>query len=1211
MDSDSDNGNEDAMRELHQRIHTAVAPDGRRLLTLNAVGPQLHILDHRFESVLTLTSPNSQSTSSSSHHAPDIASVRALHAHIDDDHRFLVAAAPTSSSDIHFWQEPRSSSLFQTKGRTWRQHSILTLLPDAPDAKPETITTFDLAVRKLPIPRDEPLRLQNLRNSNSRDAQPRTQVLALVGSTASLSLWSLSEVGAPSWKREWTRRTPARIVCATLIQDASLAAAFVENDTRAMIWSITAPHVGGSSGFRTPSRASGTTSAAESLHSPETSQQGAGAGEEKSKDRPVVRLIDRLQHSRALVSIEWRKPAEGPSARSDPLLITHTTDGTARIWATVIDQPLQFRLWSSVLANPSIPTRSITRRGATSDRKGKMPERVFYLGAQEITMAFRAHIWELEKEHMRAELGVEDFDLPEYNSSVAAGVEVPKDANGSDPDAVAKKRKKDRERDMRRTRLQRLQQIVSETPDMFLTHLEDGTLRITAVANIDRSPPTLFQSMTISHVLRLPRSSASAIVSARFIPMLTAPSIATLSPREDGASRSTGELLLVTDRGTELRYAVIPGLLFDGSPLGLKLKSVGRERRRRKGAVGEDVSNDTILPLYHPRMLRLAILSGNLSLARLAVIQLSERIRATDPEDMVEVPHFPPEAQAFATIRKSDAKQISTAEATDGSELVRLEEAREDIAEHGVGRRIEGLEEGQVAEILQLTEIIQNVEDQQKGLDYCGARFVAALKEAVTFSQLEPSTKSSTNKKKRSVRLCLSGSDAAWAAHSPHQAKLVQKVQDIHDGRLSWSAASGTSLFLWLRGPPETIRQHAESLARAQYTGGPEDEDQHDPTRCSMLYYALGKHKLVLNLWRQASWHPDSQKMVQFLQNDFSSPRWRTAALKNAFALMSKRKFELAGAFFMLGDSLKDAANVCVRNLEDVGLAVAVARIAEGRDDGPVLKGVLGGKLLPLALERGDRGLASLALGLLGERELESEVLVVRSLVDFVGRNAALRSVLGEAVIPTLQVHAGGNDLSALLLYNHLQTRPDHLRGNGDCEGEARKAVLEHAGELRRQGCDIFALRLVLDWNFPSAPKPTPAAAAGEGLSSIIEKTDGRRDIDDVGASSKAVGTKKFRVPPPAVAASDELSSSLWDSFDGPSPSAPVASASAPAPAPAPAAASVPPPTQTLESKAAAKEEEPKPAAKKKTGLGTLMKPTSATQPEQGGTEFDMSAFGF
>ena len=46
---------------------------------------------------------------------------------------------------------------------------------------------------------------------------------------------------------------------------------------------------------------------------------------------------------------------------------------------------------------------------------------------------------------------------------------------------------------------------------------------------------------------------------------------------------------------------------------------------------------------------------------------------------------------------------------------------------------------------------------------------------------------------------------------------------------------------------------------------------------------------------------PDTQavrneKLYTFLANDFSEPRWRSAALKNAFALLSKQQHELAAA---------------------------------------------------------------------------------------------------------------------------------------------------------------------------------------------------------------------------------------------------------------------------------------------------------------------------
>ena len=79
-------------------------------------------------------------------------------------------------------------------------------------------------------------------------------------------------------------------------------------------------------------------------------------------------------------------------------------------------------------------------------------------------------------------------------------------------------------------------------------------------------------------------------------------------------------------------------------------------------------------------------------------------------------------------------------------------------------------------------------------------------------------------------------------------------------------------------------------IARNEYMAG----DNRDPTACSLFYFALGKVKLVHGLWRQAAWHKEQQVMLKFLNNDFNEPRWRTAAQKNAFALLSKRRFGTA-----------------------------------------------------------------------------------------------------------------------------------------------------------------------------------------------------------------------------------------------------------------------------------------------------------------------------
>lgn len=56
------------------------------------------------------------------------------------------------------------------------------------------------------------------------------------------------------------------------------------------------------------------------------------------------------------------------------------------------------------------------------------------------------------------------------------------------------------------------------------------------------------------------------------------------------------------------------------------------------------------------------------------------------------------------------------------------------------------------------------------------------------------------------------------------------------------------------------------------------------------------------------------EKMTQFFKNNFSEDRWRKAALKNAFSLLGKQRFEQSAAFFLLAGSLKDAIEVLRNN---------------------------------------------------------------------------------------------------------------------------------------------------------------------------------------------------------------------------------------------------------------------------------------------------------
>jgi hypothetical protein len=132
----------------------------------------------------------------------------------------------------------------------------------------------------------------------------------------------------------------------------------------------------------------------------------------------------------------------------------------------------------------------------------------------------------------------------------------------------------------------------------------------------------------------------------------------------------------------------------------------------------------------------------------------------------------------------------------------------------------------------------------------------------------------------------MSWREITWAFHSDSQEILIDIVNRNCQGKMLWKQARESGIFMWLR-DPEAIKRQFEAIARNHYT----KTDQKDPVDCSLYYLALKKKNVLLGLWRMASWHKEQASTMKFLSNNFNEPRWKTAALKNAYALMGKHRF--------------------------------------------------------------------------------------------------------------------------------------------------------------------------------------------------------------------------------------------------------------------------------------------------------------------------------
>ncbi|SGZ33381.1 BQ5605_C041g11961 [Microbotryum silenes-dioicae] len=350
------------------------------------------------------------------------------------------------------------------------------------------------------------------------------------------------------------------------------------------------------------------------------------------------------------------------------------------------------------------------------------------------------------------------------------------------------------------------------------------------------------------------------------------------------------------------------------------------------------------------------------------------------------------------------------------------------------------------------------VQGKQRTLDLNGLRYLVALQSFTLKRETVPRNSDSLDR--------LANRYVIPAFHSECQTVLVEETGRIIGGtKLNWTTAKALGMFMWIR-DRELLTTQMEVVGRTEYMN-PNQADK-DPITAMLFFLAIGKKSAVTTLWRQASGNADQNTVLKFLSNDFELARWKTAARKNAFALLSKRRFgersAIAGlAFFLLGDSLKDAVNVCLRQLDDFQLAVAISRAYEG-DCGPVLKEVMELTVIPLAMRLHSRWLVSWAFWMMSDRQMAAYALVL-PFGDLFQRTS---------MTYTAPKVASYNDPYLAVLYQQIREPQKVLENSQDVVSES-DFVLRMARNLRRMGCHLLALDLVRNYSFAGQSALSPS----------------------------------------------------------------------------------------------------------------------------------------
>jgi hypothetical protein len=178
---------------------------------------------------------------------------------------------------------------------------------------------------------------------------------------------------------------------------------------------------------------------------------------------------------------------------------------------------------------------------------------------------------------------------------------------------------------------------------------------------------------------------------------------------------------------------------------------------------------------------------------------------------------------------------------------------------------------------------------------------------------------------------------------------------------------------------------------------------------------------------------------------------------------------EYATAFFLLADQLQDAVGVCLNQLKDLQLAIAITRVYEG-DQGPVLRKLLEEEVLTLAAKEGNRWLASWAFWMLHRRDMAVRALIVRG--PPVPCKERSRLTPGQTPVYTLLETPSSGDIKSksfltddpalVILYSQLRQKTlQTLRGASKVTPKVEwEFVLHNARLYDRMGCDLLGLDL-------------------------------------------------------------------------------------------------------------------------------------------------------
>lgn len=451
------------------------------------------------------------------------------------------------------------------------------------------------------------------------------------------------------------------------------------------------------------------------------------------------------------------------------------------------------------------------------------------------------------------------------------------------------------------------------------------------------------------------------------------------------------------------------------------------------------------LPLYHPQFLIQALLMSEINFVEDILVHLLKTLRTDesiqwdlkyDLSLLMKAPLDDKKRRAsWAGIRTGELDILASYNST----TVDL------LAEKLTKISIPLLTRHQQNTLLTVVNIVHELKEYVHSLDENGLKFVLELR--LFLSSLK--------------QPALSMRDISWALHSDQKEMLFGIVEKHYKGEFTWARAKRAGLVYWLH--RNKLTTLIESIARYEFG------QSRDPSGIvSLLFLAIKKKQVLVGLWKTI-YHPEREKLLKFLSNNFAEPKWKTAASKNAFALLSKHRYMDAAYFFLLADQVKDCCITLCNKVGDVDLALAVTRVNHCDE---ALMYIIEEVILPRAFNTGDRWTTSWVFWELKKKEKSIQALVLTP-HDVVRNNAEIfsdrfRAQMDKTTPNSQSLSFLCDDPVLAVLYEELRsTKLNYYEGSLAISPQAEfDFVTKVCSTYTRMGCDYLALKTLTKWKF-------------------------------------------------------------------------------------------------------------------------------------------------